>query len=1070
LKLGILAESILVGRDPELEELNVALNSTIEGKGSTIFISGEAGCGKTRITNEFLEIARKKGATILTGWCLSNAAVPYFPFVEAFESFFAENEGDRPINSQQLGVKTWLMAASKPEREVQEGLSFQSWKEQEFAAVTKELMFLSTEKPLIMFIDDLHWADSASLSLLHYISRAIASERILVLATFRSEELGPNAEGFVNPLLDTLRLMRREDLFKELKLLNLSQQDVGRIVESMLGGKVNQEVAEKLSNESRGNPLFVIESVRMLFENSSFIQQGDQWQLAVDKLGIPTKVKEIILRRLDALKPFQRRILDVASIIGDRFDPQLLGSVLNQDSLEILETLNSIALSKSLVCVEGDYYRFDHAKSREVLYEEILLPLKKGYHERVAERLESLNHDAKKLPITDLAYHYTQAGNKAKSIEYNLLAGKAALSRFGNTEAIRHFRYVVENTAELPDYLNERTNALEGLGSALVESGLQSESIQIFEQLYDTSQSDLTRLRALRKALQAATYQGDLAAVQRLATKAEGIPPVDRLEHARLRLYIATANVFGERRIEAIANAEAALQVFEEEYSIHDVGYALIEAGITYGKVGRLEESIAAGLRSKAILKDADNLTKVLVYGHLSYDFLASGLFQQAIDTASEGIRIGEKIDNSRIAWLYFFSAGAHEFLAGLNAAIGRTLEAGQYLATAIDLNMKGAQIAEKTDGYYILTAIYISLSREYISLGNIKKAEEYVERFVKLRGKFGPNMEKALFPEILGVTAALHTAKGQWEEANNCHEILFAYQNNKSFSIFDAAQHLSYAKDLFTQRRLVEAQGHFERGQAMMTEITVKFEHAKVKATLLASLTVEYNRPFEVILDLVNISKKPANLIKIDKVRSPNFKVFFASAGYILNDGTIEFSNTVIEPFSVNSIKLSFQAIGAGRTKLEPNIVYKDDLGQTEICRPKPIDLTITPTQLNSNLEPSAEANRAKIEFKSEITRKVSDYLIAAFKEDYVRRRMLLERSGWRTLNQIANYGKVSKHSVYGSSGRRGQAISELERCGIVEERAFTGERGRGGNILKIRIAFEEEAAKKLINREIGK
>ena len=330
MKARVLAEPVLVGRERELLELQQYLQSATSGSGTTIFVSGEAGSGKTRLTAEFLKIAKKKDVTVLSGWCLSNAE-PYFPFVEAFDSYLSENEQDNnSMSSQRLSLKTWLSTPNQSEGlRSQESLSPQAWKDQRFAAVAKELLFLSTDKPLILFIDDLHWADSASLSLLHYISRTIPSERILVLATLRSEELAPTADGFAHPLYNVLRLMGREDLFKEVKLANLDHFDVTRIAVSMLGADVHSEFSRKLAEESRGNPLFVVESLKMLFENGSLIQENGQWQLAVDKLSIPTKVKDIILRRLSALKSNQRRTLDVASVIGDKFDPQLLSAVLN---------------------------------------------------------------------------------------------------------------------------------------------------------------------------------------------------------------------------------------------------------------------------------------------------------------------------------------------------------------------------------------------------------------------------------------------------------------------------------------------------------------------------------------------------------------------------------------------------------------------------------------------------------------------------------------------------------------------------------------------------------------------
>ena len=304
------------------------------------------------------------------------------------------------------------------------------------------------------------------MGLLHYISRAITSERILVIATFRSEELNPLAEGQVHPLIETLRLMGREDLFKEIKLADLDQNDVGRVAESMLGGSVDPEFIGKLAKESRGNPLFIIESLKLLSEHGSLIHEHDQWRVSVDKLDVPMKVKDIILRRVSALKSDQRRVLDVASVVGDVFDPELLGTVLNQDSLQVLETLNAISQSNSLVCCEKNYFRFDHAKSREVLYEEIRLPLRIGYHSRIAEKIESRDQILKNVHVSDLAFHYTQAGNLEKAIKYSLLAGKEALAGFSNAEALKHFSYILQAISENSEYKNERETALEGLAES----------------------------------------------------------------------------------------------------------------------------------------------------------------------------------------------------------------------------------------------------------------------------------------------------------------------------------------------------------------------------------------------------------------------------------------------------------------------------------------------------------------------------------------------------------------------------------------------------------------------------
>ena len=129
----------------------------------------------------------------------------------------------------------------------------------------------------------------------------------LVLATFRSEDLNPDNEGHPHPLVDTLRLMGRESLYREIKLPSLSRPDVSLLAENMVGGRVQSEFAQKLANESQGNPLFIVESLKMLSEKGSLVQENDTWRLSTDEIGIPDKIKDIILRRVGALKAWSEK-------------------------------------------------------------------------------------------------------------------------------------------------------------------------------------------------------------------------------------------------------------------------------------------------------------------------------------------------------------------------------------------------------------------------------------------------------------------------------------------------------------------------------------------------------------------------------------------------------------------------------------------------------------------------------------------------------------------------------------------------------------------------------------------
>ena len=568
----VLEKSPFVGREQELNALHQALDFALEGKGTTIFITGEAGSGKTRLSDEFVEIAKEKNVTILTGWCNRNAPIPYFPFLEALNSYQSKSEENDTIINKKTFMKTLL--TSKNQIAQDSVLTLQAWKDQTFAAITQELLSMSTVKPLILILEDVHWADSASLFLLHNISRAIMAERILLIVTFRNEEFDPVDKGNSRILIDTFHLMGREDLFTEIKITKLTKENISKIAESMLGGEISDDLAEKLASESAGNPLFVVESLKMLFENQILFQKESIWRLSVDKLAIPVKVKEIILRRILALKPHQRRILDVASVIGDMFDPDLIGSVLNKDSIQILEALNSISQSNSLVYAERNFFRFDHAKSREVLYEEIRSPLKKGYHNRIAEKIEA-NTGSKQLPVNDLAYHYIQAENTEKAIKYSLFSGKDALLRFSNEEAIKHFTYVLEHLKQKETFTSEKESALEGLGDALYSNSMFNEALKTYKELSESS-NPIPKLRAFRKAIDTSWFLGNISQMTELLNEAEKCGKEDRLEQARILQNKARISLSLGKRMAATKEYELAVEIFEQEYALYDSAYTLV--------------------------------------------------------------------------------------------------------------------------------------------------------------------------------------------------------------------------------------------------------------------------------------------------------------------------------------------------------------------------------------------------------------------------------------------------------------------------------------------------------------
>ena len=1048
----VLAEPVLVGREQELADLQRYLELAKEGKGTTVLVSGEAGSGKTRLVDEFLDTAKKRNFTVLSGWCLSNAAVPYFPFVEAFESYSSMIES---FDSQQLKVNTLLRGTSQVESQNKnENINAQVWKDQTFAAVLKELLLMATKKPLILFIDDIHWADSASLSLLHYITRGISSERILFIATFRSEEIFDKKAGEKpHPLVETLRLMGREGIFKEITLRGLSQSEVRKIAESMLGGIVNANLVQKLSIESGGGPLFVVESLRMMFENGSLFQRDGSWQLSVDKLGVPSKVKDIILRRLNSLTSIQRRTLDVASVMGDKFYPQLLAAVLNVDSLEVLETLNSIAISKSLVGVERDHYKFDHAKTQEVIYDEILLPLRNGYHERIADKIETSNFNTNQLSLSDLAYHYTQSGNKTKSLEYSLAAGKDALSKFSNTEAIKYFNYALENITETTDRLEKKTIALEGLGDAYYANSMFKQATKIFED-FSSCVTGACKLRALRKAMESTFQYMDIPHLMELVKKAEPYASADRLENARVLTQRGRAFVFQGMPKLAIEDWKAALLVFEEENSFWDAALALVGLGINHSGLGEQQKGIVESLRAIALFEElGDFRFQMEAYVGACMTFCMCLLDNEVLGVGAKVIEIDEKTkmgDYQRLVYANAFSAFAYEDMDNWGEALSYSL--------------KALELSKKIDSPVAIGMVYSNLSRVYVRLGKMKRAQEYFEKLMELPP------ELLLHPYVGGLLtkAVFFAGKNKWKESNRCFQEFLegfkAYPNHwwehKTKSYFAWA--------LERQGRVEEAKVQFEDAQRMFRETEERFSHLSLQTNLMVPRQVVVGEEFKIHFEMVNVSKKTSRLVRVDNHVPLGFRVVGFSPEGNLRDSSIVLNENVLEPFSVKSIRLSLQATTPGNFRLEPRALYINDLGQTEIADFKSVRFSVMTPPAMAESKASVEIGEGNFEFKSEVAQKAFSFLVKAFAEDYVRLKLPREKSGWRTLMDLVKEGNVSQYSVYGFAGHQGRVLSELKRSSLVEARVFLGERGRGGKILKLRVVYEKETVRRLIDSTV--
>jgi tetratricopeptide (TPR) repeat protein/KaiC/GvpD/RAD55 family RecA-like ATPase len=673
-------------------------------------------------------------------------------------------------------------------------------------------------------------------------------------------------------------------------------------------------------------------------------------------------------------------MLDLASVMGSKFDPELLGAVLDQNSLEMLETLSAIAQSSSLVACEGSIYRFNHVKSRDALYEEISPPLRKAYHGRVAEKIETC-WKGQKLPVGDLAYHYAQAGNMEKAVKYALAAGEEALALFCGAEAIKHFRYVLDITAEATGYADERTVALEGLGDGLFARARCGDAIKVFEQLSITTKSDLVKLRASRKAMYASLIRGDVSRALEIANKVKESPQLDLLENARVLLLKGMTKMYGGKPKEALQCMEESLRVFEEEYSLPDLADALAEVAMAYMLDGQMENALAAGLRSCALGEYMRNLNmQHVAHTILDFIFLSCGLINEAQESNAESFNIAEKVsDPISRAWEESFGYAAKADIFEARAATrmfsGLSLESMREFGTKTKIKFflgsllsgalrefrrglkaaavessKGAECAEETDSYYAQSLNYADLTRLYAELGDMEQAEKYYKKLEKLLGELDETSGTLVmnaYMNCLWSKAVFFSSKGQWKEANQFfEEALETGRKTGPPAGLGAGIRHSYCWSLLQQGRFADAKKQFEEAKEIMDSLEKRFAHSSIKAYLVAPLKVEVGKEFNMRLDMVNVAKTPGVLVKVEDLLPSDFKVTATQPYFNVQNGAIKMEEKRINPFQDEAITFTVLATKAGAFVLNPQVVYVDDLGETKTCKPKPVSITVQPAQ----------------------------------------------------------------------------------------------------------------------------
>jgi class 3 adenylate cyclase len=643
-----------VGRTAELEQLDRAHEGVRQsGQRQVVLVSGEPGLGKTTIVGHAARGWHEAGTTVAMGRCEEQVRAPYRPFVEALAHLVASAPVEllhRHVNRHGASLLPLVPMLATRLDSVPDRINTDPETERYllFSAVNDLLASLSEQAPVVLFLDDLHWADAGTTSLLRSLATATEPARLLILGTFRGDEVTGD-----HPMGQAVAAFRRTPSVTRAELSALSADDILDLLEQLTGpgdGEAATRLAGELVAETGGNAFFVTEVVRHLDETGQLTRLS---AATTEGSPLPDSIREVLGERVARLGSAGDAVLGAAAVIGSEFNVPLLVAVTGFDEhkvLGILEDATTVALVRELA--DASRFRFTHALVQHAILANLGPNRAAGLHRQVAEVLETTSEAGEQ--VAELAHHWLQAtlrSDNARARDWARQAGDAALAALAPGDAVAYFRQALLLHDQLrDDDIPMRLDLLIGLGTAERQAG-------------DPEHRD-----TLLKAARIARRVGD---DQRLAA-------------AALANNIGTFSVFGgidAERVEMLEAAVARSQVDDERaLLLATLANELTYSGDYASRRQLVDDAIAAARASG----DATLLLRVL--NLVAFPLWVPDTLDERLAMTDESIALMEQVPDPLVR----FWVGASHYSSLVQA--GRIAEADALLDQTVTLAERLAQ------------------------------------------------------------------------------------------------------------------------------------------------------------------------------------------------------------------------------------------------------------------------------------------------------------------------------------------------------------------------------------------
>ena len=442
--------SPLVGRLHEINILRERFRAFLNGRGSLLFISGEAGIGKSRLVAEMRRWAVPEQITRLEGHCFElDRTLPYALLLDLLQSYL-----DRKPNETELRTfATWMPDIARLLPELRSFLPVippevldPERERQRIVHATRQLVaHLTAGGPLFIILEDLHWSDDASLEVLLQLARATTRYPLLLLGTYRDDEVGSGLHRL-------LAALDRERMAIELRLSPLAQADVEQLLRALVARPevVRGGFAQTIFDLTDGNPFFIEEVVRSLSAAGHLSRTDERWeQRARLELDIPRSIHDAVLRRTETLSPLATTLLRQAAVAGRKFDVAVLHALRTDEETDLIAALRELVEAQLVFEESADCFAFRHALTRQAVYRSLLALERRRLHRAIARTKEHLSTEAPERQWADLSYHFSAGEVWEKALLYGAQAGRQALALAAPRVAAVHFSRAIEAAQQL---------------------------------------------------------------------------------------------------------------------------------------------------------------------------------------------------------------------------------------------------------------------------------------------------------------------------------------------------------------------------------------------------------------------------------------------------------------------------------------------------------------------------------------------------------------------------------------------------------------------------------------------